>query len=149
MNNTFSPGDYVAGYEHIIEDNKDRTVEMRGWIDKIFNGKIFIKAHDSYNGNRGTCIDLDTAYRVNYVDKWWEANKRVIPVGTIVKHFKNKLYKVLGYADHVDGGKCVIYMALYGGYKTYIREYSEFMSEVDKHKYPEVEQRFRFEIVEV
>lgn len=71
--------------------------------------------------------------------------ERTIPSGTIVRHFKNKLYKILGYVDHVDNGRIVIYMALYGEYKICARDYEEFMSKVDRNKYPNVEQEYRFE----
>ena len=147
MSYRFNPGDYVCGIEH--RDSGDR--EMRGWIDRTLesSNSLFIQADDIYGGNRVTIIDLNSAYPFKHIDKWWEANKREIPVGTVVKHFKNKLYKILGYADHVDGGRCVIYEALYSPYKVYIREYSEFMSEVDHNKYPDVQQKYRFEAIEV
>lgn len=45
-------------------------------------------------------------------------------------------------------GKYVLYKALYSPYGLFIREYNEFMSEVDKEKYPNVEQKYRFELIE-
>ena len=143
----FNKGDYVAGIETIGAIGCEVTREMRGWVGDVHSDYIEIQADDNYGGNRGTHLAIDTVYRCNRVEDWAEANRREIEVGKVVRHFKNKLYKVLGYASHVDGGRVVIYMALYGEYKTYVREYSEFMSKVDRNKYPNVEQLYRFEVV--
>lgn len=142
----FNKGDYIEGIEHIEITDRDRV--MRGYVDSINGDKIFIQADDGYNGARGTMVNLEGAHYCNKVEEWWVAAKREIPIGTVVRHFKDKLYKILGYAEHVDGGKVVIYTALYAPYKTYVREYTEFMSKVDSKKYPDVEQKYRFEVVE-
>ena len=82
----------------------------------------------------------------------------MIQVGSIVKHFKyetlsdaekaqNKyIYRIEDFAiNTLDQSSMVVYRAMYGDFKLYVRPYSEFISEVDKEKYPNIKQRFRFE----
>lgn len=75
---------------------------------------------------------------------------RELKIKGIYKHFKGDLYLVEDIAIHSETmEKFVVYRALYGENKLYIRAYDMFMSEVDREKYPMVEQKYRFELQDI
>lgn len=78
---------------------------------------------------------------------------RVVTVGKTYRHFKGKDYKVLCIAkdsdsDPEDLKEVVVYEALYGRHIVWVRGYDEFLAPVDKEKYPDVTQEYRFEQID-
>lgn len=67
-------------------------------------------------------------------------------IGSVYKHFKGNLYEVKAIAVHSETmERMVVYQALYGENTTYVRPYDSFVSKVDKEKYPDADQEYRFE----
>ncbi len=65
----------------------------------------------------------------------------------VYKHFKGDYYLVEDVATHSETKeKYVVYRALYGTNELYIRPMEMFLSKVDKEKYPDVKQEYRFEL---
>ena len=74
---------------------------------------------------------------------------REIKKNALYRHFKGDIYLVEDIAIHSETReKYVVYRALYGDLGLYIRPYDMFASEVDREKYPDVEQKYRFELIE-
>ena len=68
----------------------------------------------------------------------------------IYKHFKGDYYLVIDTVINSETGeKMVLYRELYGGGKLYVRPFVMFISKVDKEKYPNVQQKYRFELQEI
>ncbi len=70
-----------------------------------------------------------------------------VKINRVYQHFKGDLYLVEDIAINSETNeKYVVYRALYGDNLLYIRPYDMFISEVDHEKYPDIKQKYRFEL---
>lgn len=68
----------------------------------------------------------------------------------VYKHFKGNYYIVLDFAIHSETQQnMVLYRALYDNGALYARPYELFVSEVDHEKYPNIKQKYRFELCDI
>ena len=73
-----------------------------------------------------------------------------LQIGRVYRHFKGDYYLVEGLAhDSESGVPCVIYRKLYGDGGLWVRPLEMVLSRVDREKYPEVRQEYRFQLQEI
>lgn len=73
---------------------------------------------------------------------------RELKIHGIYRHFKGNYYLVEDIAkDSETNNTMVVYRKLYDDGSLWVHELSMFLSEVDHDKYPEITQKYRFELV--
>jgi hypothetical protein len=78
------------------------------------------------------------------------ADRQEIQLHRVYRHFKGDYYLVEDLAhDSETDEEVVIYRKLYGDGSLWVRPLSMFLSEVDHERYPNVKQRYRFELVDI
>lgn len=75
---------------------------------------------------------------------------REIQINRVYKHFKGNNYLVVDITTHSETKEqYVVYRRLYGDGALWIRPLEMFLSEVDHEKYPDVKQKYRFELQDI
>ena len=73
-------------------------------------------------------------------------NYQIPKKGEIYRHFKGNLYEVLAVAMHTETEEMMVVYQEVDGEKIYARPLDMFVSNVDKEKYPDALQTYRFEL---
>lgn len=146
----------------IIKKNDESSMEYQLGdileVDSTWYGGVTVKS------NSGILVPLDKdeyesveekEEKIEQTTEQLPTEQRDLAVGDIVRHFKREwvsettseyLYKILAFASHTETGeRLVIYQGLYPPFKICARPYDMFMSKVDKKKYPNSKQQYRFE----
>lgn len=146
----------------IIQKNNEFSLEYNIGdileVESTWYGGVTVKSKS------GIPLPLDKNEYEEVVDEPAKENdkkfvtNRDISVGDIVKHFKREwvsgdnseyIYKILAFASHTETGEeLVIYQGMYPPFKVCARPFDMFMSEVDKEKYPNSNQKYRFEKID-
>lgn len=75
---------------------------------------------------------------------------REVQINRVYRHFKGDHYLVVDLARHSETGeKYVVYRKLYGDGGLWVRPLAMFLEPVDKTKYPDAKQEYRFQLLDI
>lgn len=136
--------------DRIVRDSKGREYKIVCEAEHTENGKkytVYMALYHPYkffiSSDSIDKVDLDDINIGKY-----DPEDRRFKAFDVVRHFKGNYYMVI--CDGIDistGEHVVVYAQLYEPYKIWVRPAEMFYSKVDKNKYPDVEQEYRFERV--
>ena len=163
--------DFFTKSENLFYDNKETKELAESKLRETHLAKISI-SDEIYVINKDGYIGQSTSKEIEYAKSLGIPVKYLEPLelldynpdhtfkkGTVVKHFKRELlseydkkytskylYLIEGTAMHTENGEeLVIYKSLSEDMKIYARPASMFYGLVDKEKYPDIKQKYRFE----
>ena len=73
---------------------------------------------------------------------------REVKAGQMYKHFKGTIHKVICIAKHSETGEGMVVYTHEDNNEIWARPIDMFLSEVDHEKYPDVKQKYRFELIQ-
>lgn len=68
-------------------------------------------------------------------------------IGKTYHYFKGGLYRVIDVVENAETGEQMVVYCYEGSDKKYVRSKTEFLEKLDKSKYPDAKQTYRFEVV--
>ena len=143
---------YYKSVDESTFEDKTKFSLMHRWIRRKDEfGKCYFSC--SHCGAESTKMSSNAADRFLYQNKYcrWcgerlyapEESMKTLEPG-IYKHFKGRLYKVIGVSEHTETGeKLVVYQALYGNYTIYCRPFNMFVENVEDFHHHYRGPRFR------
>ena len=72
---------------------------------------------------------------------------REVKAGQVYKHFKGTIHKIICIAKHSETRENMVIYTHEDTNEIWARSINMFLSEVDHKKYPEIKQKYRFELI--
>ena len=136
----------VSGYLVDVDgdfDVSEVVAEISFGLDGMINQHIHVEESDIGELDDESPLNYDNCDLAD-CEKYF---KRKVPEGQVYRHFKGHIVKVLHISQDTEapGQFYVVYECEDGA--IWSRPYGMFVSEVDHVKYPNVKQKYRFELV--
>lgn len=139
-----------SGYALVDDDVKDITELLNTDVIKElfqchYDSALLTDNEEMFLGNKD--IDLAKLERLFIFDDYETiVNNDRIVIGGTYTHFKGKTVTLLSVAKYSENPK-MMFAVYHCENGTYARPLDMFLSEVDHDKYPNVKQKYRFELV--